>query len=42
MCAQNNAIVRLGADGGIRVHCDMPAGSAGQTHFLFDVTGYFE
>jgi hypothetical protein len=38
----NNAIVPLGAGGAIRVQCDMPVGSTGQTHFLFDVTGYFK
>jgi hypothetical protein len=38
----NNAVVFLGADGQIDVRCDMPPGSTGQTHFLFDVMGYFE
>ena len=38
----NNALVRLGAGGAIAVRCDMAPGSTGQTHFLFDVTGYFE
>jgi uncharacterized repeat protein (TIGR01451 family) len=37
----NNAIVPLGDLGRILVRCDMPPGSSGQTHFLFDVTGYF-
>jgi hypothetical protein len=38
----NNAVVRLGTAGGIAVRCDMPAGSGSQTHFILDVTGYFE
>jgi hypothetical protein len=38
----SNAIIALGAGGQIAVQCDMPPGSAGQTHFLFDVTGYFQ
>jgi hypothetical protein len=38
----NNAVVALGSDGQILVRCDMPPGSKGQTHFLFDVTGYFQ
>jgi hypothetical protein len=38
----NNAIIRLGTGGQISVQCDMPPGSAGHTHFLFDVTGYFQ
>jgi hypothetical protein len=38
----NNAIVRLGAGGAVAVRCDMPMGSSGQTHFLFDVFGYFQ
>jgi uncharacterized repeat protein (TIGR01451 family) len=38
----NNAIIPLGVGGQITVLCDMPPGSPGQTHFLFDVTGYFE
>jgi uncharacterized repeat protein (TIGR01451 family) len=37
----NNAIIPLGQAGRIGVRCDMPPGSSGQTHFLFDVTGYF-
>ena len=37
----NNAIVPLGLSGQISVQCTMPSGSKGQTHFLFDVTGYF-
>jgi hypothetical protein len=38
----NNAIIPLGSGGQIAVQCDMPPGSTGQTHFLFDVTGYFQ
>jgi hypothetical protein len=38
----NNAVVRLGTAGGIGVRCDMPAGSGQETHFILDVTGYFE
>jgi uncharacterized repeat protein (TIGR01451 family) len=38
----NNAIIPLGSGGQITVQCDMPPGSAGQTHFLFDVYGYFQ
>ena len=38
----NNAVIPLSAGGEISVRCDMPSGSTGQTHFLFDVTGYFE
>ncbi|HEX6739382.1 MAG TPA: hypothetical protein VF310_13980, partial [Vicinamibacteria bacterium] len=38
----NNAILPLGTGGAIRVQCDMPPGSTGQTHFLFDVMGYFK
>jgi hypothetical protein len=38
----NNAIGALGADGQLTVRCDMPAGSTAVTHFLADVTGYFE
>jgi uncharacterized repeat protein (TIGR01451 family) len=37
----NNAVIPLGAAGRITVQVDMPAGSTGQTHFLFDVYGYF-
>ncbi len=37
----NNAIMPLGAGGQIAVQCDMPT-SSGTTHFLFDVTGYFQ
>jgi len=37
----NNAIVPLGTGGQIDVRCDMPPGSTGTTHFLFDVSGYF-
>jgi hypothetical protein len=38
----NNAIIPLGSGGQIAVRCDMPPGSTGNTHFLFDVTGYFQ
>ncbi len=38
----NNAIIALGSGGQIAVQCNMPPGSTGQTHFLFDVTGYFQ
>ena len=38
----NNAIIPLGVGGQIAVQCDMPPGSAGTTHFLFDVAGYFK
>jgi hypothetical protein len=38
----SNAIIALGSGGQIAVQCDMPPGSTGQTHFLFDVTGYFQ
>ena len=38
----NNAIISLGSGGQITVQCDMPPGSTGQTHFLFDVYGYFQ
>jgi chitinase len=38
----NNAIIPLGVDGRIAVQCDMPPGSTGTTHFLFDVSGYFK
>jgi hypothetical protein len=38
----NNAIIPLGSGGQIAVQCDMPPGSTGHTHFLFDVTGYFQ
>ncbi len=37
-----NAIIGLGSGGQITVQCDMPPSSTGQTHFLFDVTGYFQ
>jgi uncharacterized repeat protein (TIGR01451 family) len=37
----NNAIIPLGQAGRIAVQCDMPAGSSGRSHFLFDVFGYF-
>jgi hypothetical protein len=35
----NNAIVALGAGGQISVQCDM---TSGETHFFFDVYGYFQ
>ncbi len=35
----NNAVLRLGAAGDLRVLCSMPGGSA---HFALDVVGYFE
>lgn len=35
----NNAIVTLGPDGGILVRTGMPSGA---THFILDVTGYFD
>ncbi len=38
----SNAIIALGSGGQIAVQCDMTPGSTGQTHFLFDVTGYFQ
>ena len=38
----NNVIIPLGSGGQIAVQCDMTPGSTGQTHFLFDVTGYFQ
>ena len=38
----NNAIVPLGTAGEISVQCDMPAGSTGTTHFLYDVFGFFK
>jgi hypothetical protein len=38
----NYAVARLGSGGQIAVQCDMPAGSAGRTHFVLDVTGYFQ
>src|SRR5262249_26204559 len=38
----NNAVIPLGAGGQISVRCDMPPGSTGTTHFVFDVTGYFK
>jgi hypothetical protein len=37
----NNAVVPLGTAGQISIQCDMAPGSKGQTHFLFDVTGFF-
>jgi hypothetical protein len=38
----NNAVVPLGAGGGLGVRCDMAPGSSGSTHFVLDVTGYFQ
>jgi len=38
----NNAIIPLGTGGQMSVTCDMPPGSTGTTHFLFDVSGYFK
>jgi len=38
----NNGVIPLGTGGEISVRCDMRPYSTGQTHFLFDVTGYFE
>lgn len=38
----NNAVIPLGTNGQISVQTDMAPGSAGRTHFLFDVTGYFQ
>jgi hypothetical protein len=38
----NNAVINLGAGGGLTVQCDMPQGSAGSTHVLVDVYGYFQ
>ena len=35
----NNAVLRLGTDGGIKVFGGLASGS---THFILDVTGYFE
>ena len=37
----NNAVVPLGVGGQITIQRTMPSGSQGQTHFLFDVTGFF-
>jgi uncharacterized repeat protein (TIGR01451 family) len=37
----NNAVVPLGVGGQISVGCYMPSGSRGQTHFVFDVNGFF-
>jgi Protein of unknown function (DUF4038)/Putative collagen-binding domain of a collagenase len=38
----NNAVIPLGPNGRIDVRCDMPPGSSGATHFVFDVSGYFK
>jgi hypothetical protein len=35
-------VVTLGEDGRLAVHCVMPPGSAGATHVVVDVAGYFE
>jgi hypothetical protein len=35
----NNAIVSLGISGEVTVHCVQASGT---THFILDVTGYFE
>jgi CSLREA domain-containing protein len=36
----NNALLPLGAEGGITVRCDMLRGSTGATHLVLDVYGY--
>jgi parallel beta-helix repeat protein len=38
----NNALIPLFSGGQITVRCDMAPSSTGQTHFLLDVTGYFQ
>jgi hypothetical protein len=38
----NNAVVRLGAAGGVGIRCDMAPGSTGQTDVIVDVFGYFK
>jgi len=38
----NNAVVTLGTNGEITVKCVMPIGSTGTTHFVLDVSGYFQ
>jgi hypothetical protein len=38
----NDALVPLWASGGVAVQCDMAAGSAGSTHLVLDVFGYFK
>jgi hypothetical protein len=37
----NNATVRLGTGSAVSVRCDMSVGSAGVTHLVLDVYGYF-
>jgi hypothetical protein len=37
----NSAVVRLGVAGQITVTTDMPIGSGGTVHFIYDVAGYF-
>jgi ELWxxDGT repeat protein len=37
-----NATIALGLDGQIAVQCDMPPGSTASTHFVLDVSGYYE
>ena len=38
----NNAVLALGVGGRIAVRCDMPVGSAGTTHLVLDVYGFFK
>jgi hypothetical protein len=38
----NSALLRLGPAGGLAVRCDMPATPGGSTHFVLDVSGYFQ
>ena len=38
----NTAVISVGAGGQISVRCDMAPSPPGQTHFLFDVAGYFQ
>ena len=38
----NNAVVTLGANGEITVKCVMSTGATGTTHFILDVSGYFQ
>jgi hypothetical protein len=37
----NDFVAAVGADGEVRVHCSLPAGSAASVHFVVDVYGYF-
>jgi hypothetical protein len=37
-----NGIIPLGTSGQMSATCDMPVGSAGATHFIVDVYGYFQ